>query len=173
MAYSDELLELIDRYIDNRMDSQEREAFQQRMEEDAALKTYVEDLLSLHTSIVRIEMDAFKKKLEAQAAKRKVQASRGQDLSSQAKVVPFYRRRWLGVAAVGAILIVAIFLINNVVIKEDLGPPMGAIKPENLETIADSLYTINLPSSDNSNRSSTFVKCSQMLTLKVQNCVIV
>ena len=120
--------DMITRYLDGEMNIEELKAFEEQMQQDAALKKEVELLLEVNATLqMKLHPDEGELVL-----KRTLEEMRDQYFKPKTKVIPFTRLRW--VAAAAAVLIIAVIsLLIQIPGKKDLYKQYAYVKMPGVE----------------------------------------
>jgi hypothetical protein len=103
----------IESYLLNRMDPDERAAFESEMQQNQSLRDEVEEMRSF---ILSVEYAGLKDSLKSYSIERDAADTQG-DSNTSGKIVPLFSRRIVAIAASIAVIIVAGTMIYNSVYK--------------------------------------------------------
>jgi hypothetical protein len=141
---------MITRYLDGDMNEEERIAFEEQMLQDAELKTEVELLKDVNTTL-KIKLHPGETELALRNSLHEMNSEYFLGKAEQAKVVPINRRRW--VTAIAAVFVMGLILtVWQPWKEEDLYKQYASIQmPEIAErgAAADSLLKLALENFNN------------------------
>ena len=118
--------DMINRYLDGKMNSEELKAFELQMQQNADLQNEVELLKDVNTTL-KIKLHPNENETGLRNSLEEMNAEFFADRTEQAKVIPLKRRRWI--TAVAAVFVLALLItVWQPWKKEDLYQQYAAIK---------------------------------------------
>jgi hypothetical protein len=165
--------DMINRYLDGEMNAEELETFEAAMLQDSDLKNEVELLKDVNTTL-KIKLYPGEKEMALLSSLNEMNAEFFFNKTTQAKIIPLSRRRW--VTAVAAVFIMALVLtVWQPWKKEDLYKQYAAIQMPGIAergTAADSLLKAAIENFNNKKFAAAIPSFETVLKDSTQNSFV-